>query len=200
MRKHTVCAVFTTATVVLAAGGALSHARAAAGAIAHRHRAHDRHRPHANRRASAAEAASVAVYSFLRADLSAAEPLALDLLFGSTAARGVLTPRERRSADLFVRQLLAADLHRPSKVRPATDAGGPWLELRMCESGGNYHADTGNGYFGAYQFAPTTWWGLGYTGYPDDAPPAVQDRAARQLEARVGWSAWPVCSQILHLS
>lgn len=52
-----------------------------------------------------------------------------------------------------------------------------WLyKLRMCESGGNYQANTGNGYYGAYQFADATWdhWGTGYT-RADLAPPAVQD-------------------------
>lgn len=54
-----------------------------------------------------------------------------------------------------------------------------WLyKLRMCESHGNYQANTGNGYYGAYQFLPSTWRTLG-TGFdnPIDAPPAVQDQA-----------------------
>ena len=32
-----------------------------------------------------------------------------------------------------------------------------WASLRQCESSGDYSIDTGNGYYGAYQFAPTTW-------------------------------------------
>lgn len=33
-----------------------------------------------------------------------------------------------------------------------------WLyKLRMCESGGNYQRNSGNGYYGAYQFLPSTW-------------------------------------------
>jgi uncharacterized protein YabE (DUF348 family) len=33
-----------------------------------------------------------------------------------------------------------------------------WLqELRMCESGGNYQINTGNGFYGAYQFMASTW-------------------------------------------
>ena len=32
-----------------------------------------------------------------------------------------------------------------------------WARLRQCESGGRYDINTGNGYFGAYQFLRTTW-------------------------------------------
>ncbi|HTK39521.1 MAG TPA: ubiquitin-like domain-containing protein [Patescibacteria group bacterium] len=33
-----------------------------------------------------------------------------------------------------------------------------WLyKLRMCETGGNYSSNTGNGFYGAYQFMPSTW-------------------------------------------
>ncbi len=80
-----------------------------------------------------------------------------------------------------------------------TPAGGVWAELRQCESGGNYQDDTGNGYYGAYQFSLQTWVGIGYTGLPSDAPPAVQDRAARQLQARSGWGQWPACAAKLGL-
>ncbi len=79
------------------------------------------------------------------------------------------------------------------------DLGGVWLELRLCESGNNYAEDTGNGYYGAYQFAPGTWWGLGYSGLPSDASPAVQDQAAERLQAQAGWGQWPACSAELGL-
>jgi len=50
------------------------------------------------------------------------------------------------------------------------------LKLRTCESGGNYQINTGNGYYGAYQFSIPTW-NSHKTGYAraDLAPPAVQD-------------------------
>jgi hypothetical protein len=71
--------------------------------------------------------------------------------------------------------------------------------LRMCESSDNYQVDTGNGYYGAYQFDEQTWLGLGYTGYPSDASPTVQDQAAWQLQAQRGWEPWPTCSRVLGL-
>jgi hypothetical protein len=84
-------------------------------------------------------------------------------------------------------------------VPQAAPAGGVWYELRMCESGGNYAIDTGNGYYGAYQFALSTWYGLGFSGLPSDAAPAVQDEAAAELQARSGWGQWPTCSAELGL-
>ena len=71
--------------------------------------------------------------------------------------------------------------------------------LRKCESGGNYKIATGNGYYGAYQFDPRTWRSLGYSGLPSDAPPEVQDEAARKLLAKAGWGQWPACSRKLGL-
>jgi hypothetical protein len=74
-----------------------------------------------------------------------------------------------------------------------------FYRLRVCESDDNYQDDTGNGYYGAYQFALSTWEGLGYSGLPSDAPPPQQDGAAYQLYQRDGWSQWPECAAMLGL-
>jgi hypothetical protein len=73
-------------------------------------------------------------------------------------------------------------------------------QLRECESGDDYTANTGNGYYGAYQFSLQTWQSLGYSGLPSSAPPAEQDQAAATLAETVGWDQWPVCSALLGLS
>jgi len=78
-------------------------------------------------------------------------------------------------------------------------AGGVWAALRQCESSGNYADNTGNGYYGAYQFALATWQGLGYSGLPSQAAPSVQDAAAAALEVRSGWGQWPACAAKLGL-
>ena len=79
----------------------------------------------------------------------------------------------------------------------------PWqgvlAALRSCESSGDYTADTGNGYYGAYQFEIGTWQSLGYSGYPHEASPAVQDQAVARLYAARGWTPWPGCSAALDL-
>jgi peptidoglycan hydrolase CwlO-like protein len=78
-------------------------------------------------------------------------------------------------------------------------AGGVWAALRQCESGGNYAENSGNGYYGAYQFSQQTWTYLGYPGRPDLAPPAMQDAAAQKLQAQSGWGQWPACAAALGL-
>jgi hypothetical protein len=79
-------------------------------------------------------------------------------------------------------------------------AGGNWARLRECESGDNYQENTGNGFYGAYQFSASTWTGLGYPGRPDQEPPSMQDAAAVQLQARSGWGQWPACAAALGLT
>ena len=71
--------------------------------------------------------------------------------------------------------------------------------LRACESGSNYGTDTGNGYYGAYQFDVGTWRGLGYTGVASQASPATQDEAAARLQSDRGWTPWPGCTAKLGL-
>ena len=82
---------------------------------------------------------------------------------------------------------------------PAPPSAQAFAALRNCESGGNYQDNTGNGYFGAYQFSPSTWTGLGFAGLPSAASPATQNQAAEVEQRQGGWSAWPECSLILGL-
>lgn len=70
-----------------------------------------------------------------------------------------------------------------------------WARLRRCEAGGDYRRNSGNGYYGAYQFSAATWRSLGYPGLPHQAPPEVQDEAAQKLQRRSGWGQWPACSR-----
>lgn len=79
---------------------------------------------------------------------------------------------------------------------PAEDQ---WARLRACESGshGLYRANTGNGYYGAYQFDARTWRSVGGVGLPHQANPAEQDLRARILWLDRGWRPWPVCGRHL---
>lgn len=80
------------------------------------------------------------------------------------------------------------------KVTPANyapGAGGVLERIRMRESGGNYATNTGNRYYGAYQFDLATWRSNGGTGLPSEASPAEQDMRAQMLYERRGCSPWP---------
>jgi hypothetical protein len=65
--------------------------------------------------------------------------------------------------------------------------------IRSCESGGDYSINTGNGFYGAFQFTLSTWASVGGSGLPSEAPAREQDERAAQLYREQGSSPWPVC-------
>jgi resuscitation-promoting factor RpfA len=73
-----------------------------------------------------------------------------------------------------------------------------WDNVAHCESGGNWHINTGNGYYGGLQFSSSTWTGYGggnYASRADLASKAEQITVANRVLASQGWGAWPVCSR-----
>jgi uncharacterized protein YabE (DUF348 family) len=97
---------------------------------------------------------------------------------------GVQTPLQSVQLQPPVVEIIA----RGTAPVPASSNLSSWLaKLRQCESGGNYQDNTGNGYYGAYQFSTGTWNSLG-TGYAqaDLAPPSVQDQAIVRNTNRSG--------------
>ncbi len=89
-------------------------------------------------------------------------------------------------------------------VRTAGFSGGfdaALSRLRSCE--GSYTSNTGNGYYGAYQFNVGSWQANAPAAYrntlPSDAPPGVQDLAAATYYRKAGWGPWPACSNSLGL-
>lgn len=88
-------------------------------------------------------------------------------------------------------------------VRGETNSDGVWANLRACESGGDYGRNSGNGYYGAYQFGYGTWQSVAPSEWagklPSDSPPNIQDIAAQRLQARSGWGQWPACAAKLGL-
>ncbi len=107
----------------------------------------------------------------------------------------------RRTVTSFVLLALAA-MGLPL-INPATAAADPasstWAKLRMCESSGRYATNTGNGYYGAYQFDLPTWRSVGGQGRPDQATPAEQDYRALYLYRMRGWQPWQ-CAGMLKLA
>lgn len=72
-----------------------------------------------------------------------------------------------------------------------------WDRIAKCESGGNWHINTGNGYYGGLQFSAGTWRAYGGTAYAstaDKATKAQQIAVATKVQRAQGWGAWPTCS------
>ena len=71
-----------------------------------------------------------------------------------------------------------------------------WNALAACESGGNWHINTGNGYYGGLQFSHRTWKAFGgRTHNAHQASKAHQIQVAERTLAAQGWGAWPSCSR-----
>jgi uncharacterized protein YabE (DUF348 family) len=72
--------------------------------------------------------------------------------------------------------------------------GSAWDRIAACESGGNWAANTGNGYYGGLQFNLGTWQAYGGSGRPDQNSREQQIAVAEKVRAAEGgYGAWPVC-------
>jgi hypothetical protein len=78
-----------------------------------------------------------------------------------------------------------------------------WNRLARCESGGNWHINTGNGYYGGLQFSYGTWRAYGggkFASRADLASREEQIAIAERVLRGQGWGAWPACSSMLGLT
>ncbi|MEV0901730.1 transglycosylase family protein [Actinoplanes sp. NPDC049802] len=87
-------------------------------------------------------------------------------------------------------------------LAPATPAQAArqvnWDVLAKCESGGRWHINTGNGYYGGLQFSRSTWKANGggkYAPTADKASKAEQIAIAEKLYRKRGLSPWPTCGK-----
>jgi hypothetical protein len=92
-----------------------------------------------------------------------------------------------------------------ARTTARTDPDDPatWDRLARCEAGGNWSANTGNGYYGGLQFSKGTWDHLGGSAlaeYPHQATKAQQIEIGQRLYAQSGWDAWPGCRDQLGFS
>jgi resuscitation-promoting factor RpfB len=79
-----------------------------------------------------------------------------------------------------------------------------WDRLAKCETGGRWHANTGNGFYGGLQFSAPTWRTASrrvgiHIPYAHQASKAQQIKAAIWLQRNSGWGQWPACSAKLGL-
>jgi resuscitation-promoting factor RpfA len=86
----------------------------------------------------------------------------------------------------------------PMALTLPAEAAPNWDALAQCESGGRWNINTGNGYSGGLQFAPSTWAAYGGTQYASSAAGASRDQqiaVAQRVLAGQGPGAWPACSR-----
>jgi resuscitation-promoting factor RpfA len=85
----------------------------------------------------------------------------------------------------------------PTGEARAADSG-VWDRIAQCESGGNWHINTGNGYYGGLQFSAGTWRSYGGGAYASTADRASREQQiaiATKVQHTSGWGAWPVCAR-----
>jgi hypothetical protein len=67
------------------------------------------------------------------------------------------------------------------------------MRVKACESGHDYTINTGNGFYGAWQFALPSWLANGggaFAPRPDLAPAWAQDQVAFNYYQVRGWAPW----------
>ena len=94
--------------------------------------------------------------------------------------------------------LLTAAIATIVKVGTKTVSDGSvWDRIAECESGGNWQANTGNGYYGGLQFSLGTWQAYGGQSRPDLVSREQQIAIAERVrDAEGGYGAWPVCGDL----
>lgn len=108
------------------------------------------------------------------------------------------TARKTRTTAVLAGAALLAPLGLLAATGDASAADdGVWDRIAQCESGGDWHINTGNGYYGGLQFSASTWRAHGGTAYAptaDRATRAQQIAIATKVQRAQGWGAWPTCS------
>ncbi|MER5963200.1 transglycosylase family protein [Streptomyces sp. NPDC002057] len=135
------------------------------------------------------------------------------LVAASVSALLTLSPAPARAADLpegprntsAVLQDLSDGIRTAAAVPsyPCAKDQWPWGCVAECESSGNWHINTGNGFYGGLQFWHPTWVEFGGQKYAlraDLATRQQQITIAEEVLRAQGWGAWPVCSKRYGLS
>ena len=126
------------------------------------------------------------------------EPVAADAALTEVSAPAAPARIPRPSAeDARIARTLDVEAGSPERYDPSV-----WDTLASCESGGNWGANTGNGFVGGLQFLPGTWSSHGGGAFARSAHLATrteQIEVAQRVLQTQGWAAWPACSSMLGL-
>ncbi|MGH3623671.1 MAG: transglycosylase family protein, partial [Sciscionella sp.] len=120
-----------------------------------------------------------------------------------TKTNGSESKREKIAAQIVVKPQTKI-IKIGTKERPAPDvsglAGSAWDQLAACESSGDWHINSGNGFYGGVQFDYSTWLSNGGGQYAPRADLATREQQiaiASKVYAARGSSPWPVCGSNL---
>jgi hypothetical protein len=113
--------------------------------------------------------------------------------FGARLARGSKLKNIRKTFGLAT--IAGALVVAPLALGAGTANAVNWDAVAACESGGNWHIATGNGYYGGLQFTMGTWRSNGGSGSPHQASREEQIRVAENVLKTQGIRAWPVCGR-----
>ena len=118
---------------------------------------------------------------------------------GSEGLRDVTYRLVFRNGELVVRKVLDSQVTRapdrdrrvgtkqPAPPAPSSNyasGGTAWDRIAQCESGGNWAANTGNGYYGGLQFNLSTWQSYGGVSRPDLTSREYQISIAEKVRPR----------------
>lgn len=118
-------------------------------------------------------------------------------------AHHLLAKKEKRKREAAraernkARTVVVTTVAKSKPVSRANRPKGTWLELAKCESGANLTRNSGNGYYGAYQFSQSTWEGFthGRFGPVLEAGWKVQTYVAYRIWLKQGWNGFPGCGR-----
>ena len=117
--------------------------------------------------------------------------------FRQAVAKRKQPPLIHLSAKARRQALKAESLDQGAALPPGFPGSSIWDTLAQCEAGGDWTADTGNGFYGGLQFTAGTWLEHGGGRFAPAANYASREQqiavAQRVLETQ-GWVAWPACS------
>ncbi|MFM2438752.1 MAG: hypothetical protein RLZ55_1577 [Actinomycetota bacterium] len=113
------------------------------------------------------------------------------LILGAVAVTGC-DPETIAKVQAAQQAANAAAAERFAESRTWAAGAGP-VRVRMCESRDNYAINTGNGYYGAWQFDYPSWHANGggeFAAYPHKASKDQQDFVAWTYWKKAGWRPW----------
>jgi uncharacterized protein YabE (DUF348 family) len=115
-----------------------------------------------------------------------------------TAVRSILVRKPVAEVVRYGTKQRPAPAPAPASAPATNYSGGSsvWDSIASCESGGNWAANTGNGYYGGLQFNLGTWRAYGGSSRPDLVSREQQIAVAERVRAASGgYGAWPVCGK-----